>query len=48
MPCRGIDFLVSQDIIKPIQIQEKTKQCRLKHLDHHNYCITEVPKNTDI
>lgn len=41
---REIDFLVIQNILKPIQLQEKTKRYELVHLHHHHHLICQKCK----
>lgn len=38
---REIDFLVIQNLLKPIQLQEKTKRYELVHLHHHHHLICQ-------
>jgi Fur family transcriptional regulator, ferric uptake regulator len=38
---REIDFLITQNIIKHIQLQEKTKRYELIHLHHHHHLICQ-------
>lgn len=39
---REIDFLVAQNILKPIQLQEKTKRYELLHLHHHHHLVCQT------
>jgi Fur family transcriptional regulator, ferric uptake regulator len=44
---REIDFLITQNLLKPIQLQEKTKRYELVHLHHHHHLICQVCKKIE-